>query len=66
ITLSSFRVKRLFALFSAGIPGGIPLTGRLIRRCSVSVEAHYRDFFDGDKPCFKKINQPSLFCPNCR
>ncbi|WP_238406666.1 hypothetical protein, partial [Atlantibacter hermannii] len=62
--LSSFRVKRLISLFSAEIPGGTSLTGRPVRRCSVSVVAHYRDFSDGDKPCFKKINQPSLFCPN--
>ncbi|MDK1220331.1 hypothetical protein, partial [Cronobacter turicensis] len=26
------------------------LTGRLIRRCAVSVEAHYREFFCADNP----------------
>ncbi|WP_207552717.1 hypothetical protein, partial [Cronobacter turicensis] len=30
------------------------LTGRLIRRCAVSVEAHYREFFPPDKRKFKK------------
>ncbi|WP_312178389.1 hypothetical protein, partial [Pseudescherichia sp.] len=49
ITLSSFRVKRLFSLFSAEVPEGASLTGRLIRRCSVSVEAHYRELFGADK-----------------
>ncbi|MDI7674501.1 hypothetical protein, partial [Cronobacter turicensis] len=26
------------------------LTGRLVRRCAVSVEAHYREFFSADNP----------------
>ncbi|WP_374256294.1 hypothetical protein, partial [Yokenella regensburgei] len=43
ITLSSFRVKRLFSLFSGRISGETLSTRRLVCRCSVSMEAHYRD-----------------------
>ncbi|WP_226839520.1 hypothetical protein, partial [Enterobacter cloacae complex sp. P17RS] len=46
ITLSRFRVKRLFR-FSL-------LTRRRVCRCSVSVEAHYRALFLSDKRKFKK------------
>ncbi|WP_290366675.1 hypothetical protein, partial [Citrobacter freundii] len=37
-----------FAFF-AGVLSGTPLTRRLIIRCSVSVEAHYRELFQADK-----------------
>ncbi|AOT44374.1 hypothetical protein BH714_14485 [Enterobacter ludwigii] len=39
-----------------------PPTRRRVCRCSVSVEAHYREFSDVDNPSFKKNVQPSLFC----
>jgi hypothetical protein len=39
------------------------LTWRLVCRCSVSVEAHYREFFGGDKSKFEKNNQPYFFSP---
>ncbi|WP_221192549.1 hypothetical protein, partial [Atlantibacter sp. RC6] len=35
--------QALISLFSAELPGGTSLTGRLICRCSVSVVAHYRE-----------------------
>ena len=50
-----------FAFF-AGVLSGTPLTRRLVIRCSVSVEAHYREFSDVDNPSLKKNVQPSLFC----
>ncbi|EPJ7367681.1 hypothetical protein QEG31_004170, partial [Pluralibacter gergoviae] len=59
-----FRVKQLFSLFSDRISGEILLTRRRVCRCSVSVVAHYREFSDVDKPCFKKTFQPSLFYAN--
>ncbi|WP_275150549.1 hypothetical protein, partial [Citrobacter portucalensis] len=37
-----------FAFF-AGVLSGTPLTRRLAIRCSVSVEAHYRELFQADK-----------------
>ncbi|WP_222128279.1 hypothetical protein, partial [Leclercia adecarboxylata] len=54
ITLSSFRVKRLFHAFSL-------LTRRLVCRCSVSVEAHYRQFFGGDKHKSQKVFRSLTF-----
>ncbi|MCB8603442.1 hypothetical protein LJE07_17500, partial [Citrobacter europaeus] len=41
-----------FAFF-AGVLSGTPLTRRLVIRCSVSVEAHYRELFQADKGKFK-------------
>ncbi|MFZ3390547.1 hypothetical protein, partial [Buttiauxella gaviniae] len=56
ITLSSFRVKRLFSLF-------VWLTSRFVSRCAVSVEAQYRDFLEADK-CLLQIDyQASFFSP---
>ncbi|WP_222928546.1 hypothetical protein, partial [Escherichia sp. B1147] len=37
--------QAFFLLFSAGILRKIPLTRRLVCRCSVSVVAHYRELF---------------------
>ncbi|MDE9611481.1 hypothetical protein L2I60_24855, partial [Citrobacter portucalensis] len=37
-----------FAFF-AGVLSGTPLTRRRVIRCSVSVEAHYRELFQADK-----------------
>ncbi|WP_208647003.1 hypothetical protein, partial [Buttiauxella warmboldiae] len=54
ITLSSCRVKRLFSLF-------VWLTGRLVSRCAVSVEAQYRDFTEADKRLLQKDYQQSFF-----
>ncbi|MCE0827601.1 hypothetical protein LVQ78_16385, partial [Buttiauxella sp. A2-C2_NF] len=56
ITLSSFRVKRLFSLF-------IWLTGRFVSRCAVSVEAQYRDFLEADKCLLQKDYQTPFFSP---
>ncbi|WP_204583089.1 hypothetical protein, partial [Cronobacter sakazakii] len=39
------------------------LTGRLVCRCAVSVEAHYREFFSADKRKFKKSFQARFFSP---
>ncbi|MDV5665216.1 hypothetical protein, partial [Leclercia adecarboxylata] len=39
------------------------LSRRFVIRCSVSVEAHYREFFGSDKSKFKKNNQPCFFSP---
>ncbi|WP_336709201.1 hypothetical protein, partial [Cedecea sp. VD27] len=47
ITLSRCVVKHLFF-------ASLRLTRRFASRCSVSVEAHYREFFAGDKRLFKK------------
>ncbi|WP_220432972.1 hypothetical protein, partial [Raoultella terrigena] len=64
---SSFRVKRLFCFslsaFAADIQRWSLLTRRPVSRCSVSVEAHYREFSDVDKPCLQKTFQPPLFSP---
>ncbi|WP_238340104.1 hypothetical protein, partial [Citrobacter sp. NCU1] len=49
--------------FSAGVLSGTPLTRRLACRCSVSVEAHYRELFPADKRKFKITFQLSLFSP---
>ncbi|MCE0848266.1 hypothetical protein LVQ79_22340, partial [Buttiauxella sp. A2-C1_F] len=54
ITLSSFRVKRLFSLF-------IWLTGRFVSRCAVSVEAQYRDFLGADKYKIQKTYRSIVF-----
>ncbi|WP_231040636.1 hypothetical protein, partial [Citrobacter freundii] len=35
--------------FFAGVLSETPLTRRLVIRCSVSVEAHYRELFRADK-----------------
>ncbi|MGK9174579.1 hypothetical protein KXR87_15320, partial [Yokenella regensburgei] len=37
------------------------LTRRRVCRCSVSVEAHYRELFRADKSKIQKTFQPSLF-----
>ncbi|EOH9008073.1 hypothetical protein ACMD7D_002221, partial [Citrobacter freundii] len=38
-----------------------PLTRRLVIRCSVSVEAHYRELFQADKGKFKIIFRVRIF-----
>ncbi|HHA2002668.1 hypothetical protein DP178_07235, partial [Enterobacter kobei] len=53
ITLSRFRVKRLFC-FSL-------LTRRRVCRCSVSVEAHYRELFHSDKHKIQKTFRSLTF-----
>ncbi|WP_213709875.1 MULTISPECIES: hypothetical protein, partial [unclassified Citrobacter] len=49
-----------FAFF-AGVLSGTPLTRRLVIRCSVSVEAHYRELFQADKGKFKIIFRVRIF-----
>ncbi|EBJ2679085.1 hypothetical protein DRB37_23870 [Salmonella enterica] len=62
ITLSRFRVKRLFSLFSVRFWSEPPLTRRPVCRCSVSVVAHYRELFLPDKRKFKIISQvPGIY-----
>ncbi|MCI1672454.1 hypothetical protein, partial [Citrobacter braakii] len=39
--------------FLCEILSGTPLTRRFVIRCSVSVEAHYRELFQADKGKFK-------------
>ncbi|WP_438436477.1 hypothetical protein, partial [Kluyvera georgiana] len=58
-------VKRLISLFSAEILRRTSLTRRLVIRCSVSVEAHYREFILADKRKFKIIYRSLFFSPNC-
>ncbi|EPR6940503.1 TPA: hypothetical protein ACRVHR_002938, partial [Escherichia coli] len=60
-TLSRYRVKHLFLLFSAEILWRTPLTRRRVCRCSVSVVAHYRELFRPDKRKFKIIFRPRIF-----
>ncbi|MCX8982898.1 hypothetical protein, partial [Citrobacter portucalensis] len=43
------------------ILSGTPLTRRLVIRCSVSVEAHYRELFQADKGKFKIIFRVIIF-----
>ncbi|MHA1002844.1 hypothetical protein ACR9IA_20165, partial [Leclercia pneumoniae] len=61
---SRFRVKQLFC-FSPGffnrLSGRTLLTRRLACRCSVSVEAHYREFFGGDKQKIQKTFRSLTF-----
>ncbi|WP_213733782.1 hypothetical protein, partial [Citrobacter europaeus] len=40
-----------------------PLTRRLVIRCSVSVEAHYRELFQADKLKIQKTYQAITFQP---
>ncbi|MGK3373904.1 hypothetical protein, partial [Citrobacter youngae] len=49
-----------FAFF-AGVLSGTPLTRRLACRCSVSVEAHYRELFQTDKLKIQKTYQAIAF-----
>ncbi|MDE9614543.1 hypothetical protein L2105_15105, partial [Citrobacter portucalensis] len=51
-----------FASF-AGVLSGTPLTRRLVIRCSVSVEAHYRELFQADKGKFKITFRVRVFSP---
>ncbi|MFZ2580319.1 MAG: hypothetical protein WAX30_12280, partial [Citrobacter portucalensis] len=51
-----------FAFF-AGVLSGTPLTRRLVIRCSVSVEAHYRELFQADKGKFKITFRVRIFSP---
>ncbi|HHK8905836.1 TPA: hypothetical protein ACQZB7_003878, partial [Escherichia coli] len=60
-TLSRYRVKHLFLLFSVEILRRTPLTRRRVCRCSVSVVAHYRELFRPDKRKFKIIFRPRIF-----
>lgn len=62
LTVARWRILRFplsestvyFQVFSAGILRRTPLTRRLVCRCSVSVEAHYREFFGSDKHKIQK------------
>jgi len=49
ITLSSFGVNFFLRSFSGAISYLTLLTRWLVSRCSVSVEAQYRDFLESDK-----------------
>ncbi|MGF6344821.1 hypothetical protein ABIE10_004198, partial [Citrobacter sp. 506] len=40
-----------------------PLTRRFVIRCSVSVEAHYRELFQADKLKIQKTYQAATFQP---
>ncbi|EOY5096074.1 hypothetical protein ACP3A9_004438, partial [Citrobacter amalonaticus] len=66
-TLSRFRVKHLFrfslSVFITGFHRRTLLTRRLACRCSVSVEAHYRELFRADKGKFKIIFRVFFFSP---
>ncbi|PQH19969.1 hypothetical protein CWD63_24370 [Raoultella ornithinolytica] len=55
ITLSSLRVNLIFQKFSLS-------TRRLVCRCSVSMEAHYREPNGNDKRKNTFLFQPLIFC----
>ncbi|WP_297206462.1 hypothetical protein, partial [uncultured Pluralibacter sp.] len=54
ITLSSFRVNPIFQKFSLS-------TRRPVSRCSVSMEAHYREPSPNDKHKNAFLFQPLIF-----
>ncbi|MEG1124375.1 MAG: hypothetical protein RSE37_19745, partial [Citrobacter sp.] len=53
--------QAIISAFLCKVLSGTPLTRRHVIRCSVSVEAHYRELFQADKLKIQKTYQAIIF-----